>query len=335
MNKRIRRIFLLLALFLLAGAGARAQAGGFNLIKTVTEQPAPAGRWVKAGSGYRFRYTVSKKYAKNTWIRTGTKISFADRTGFRATGFKKYRQKTYYLDARGYLALGWQRVGGEKYYFSRKTGAMLTGWKEIGKNKYYFSEKGILQKNTWVGSRYVDAGGRCRDAKRIFVGDSRTAGMRDAVNNRDTYIAQWGKGYEWFADAGVRKLQRVLDKNPYSAVIFNLGVNDLKNAELYVGIYERLIRQYPKVRFYFMSVNPVEEGFLHESGFSQRENAVIEGFNQRMEQVFGGRYIDSYHWLLEKGYLREQPGGYGTIDGLHYTDTLYRKLHGYAAAQAR
>ena len=100
MNKRIRRIFLLLALFLLAGAGARAQAGGFNLIKTVMEQPAPAGRWVKAGSGYRFRYTVSKKYAKNTWIRTGTKISFVDRAGFRATGFKKYRQKTYYLDAR-------------------------------------------------------------------------------------------------------------------------------------------------------------------------------------------------------------------------------------------
>lgn len=327
----------MLTLLLCLGIGREAQAEGegFPLIASVQEKPAQAGKWIKNKKGYRFRYTASKKYAKNTWLAVGNKIYFVDKKGYRVTGFKKYKKSTYYLDGKGRLALGWQTIEGEKYYFSKKTGAMFTGWNKIGKKQYYFSNKGVMQKNLWIGEQYVGKKGCLQKAKRVFVGDSRTVGLQEAVKGSDTYIARWGQGYDWFSQTGRGRLEKILDEYPYSAVIFNLGINDMGNVESYVREYRELQADYPKARFYFMSVNPVEESFLRANGYSGRDNASIEVFNDRMKQVFGSFYIDTYHWMIGQEYVLDLPHGHGTMDGLHYIDIVYQMLYGYVTARVR
>lgn len=328
-------IVLLLLFLFLPGGKAYAGNDSFNLIKTMTAQPEQAGKWVKNKKGSRYRYTATKKYAKNTWLTAKGRIYFVNKQGYRITGFKKYKKNTYYLDEKGRLVTGWQQIDGERYYFSKKTGAMLTGWNGIGKKQYYFSEKGVLLKNTWIGDNYVGKKGYVRKAKRIFVGDSRTVGLQRAVQSSDTYVASWGQGYRWFSESGQKELEKILKENPYSAVILNLGVNDLANAESYLLAYDGLRQKYPKARFYFMSVNPVEETFLRINGFSGRDNASIEAFNERMKEAFGMCYIDTYRWMIEKEYVLDVPQGHGTLDGLHYIDIVYRMLYGYVTARAK
>lgn len=334
--KRWKRgeILLLLVLLLCLGAGKYVQAasGEFNLLETVTEQE---GKWVKNKKGYRFRPAAAKKYVKNTWLMTGGNIYFVNKKGYRVTGFKTYKKNTYYLDEKGRLVLGWKTIDGGKYYFSKKTGAMQTGWNTIGKKQYYFSEKGVMQKNLWIGDKYVGKKGVLQKAKRIFVGDSRTVGMQASVNSSDTYIAKWGQGYDWFVSTGKAKLEKTLKAYPYSAVILNLGINDMANVEAYARIYQELREDYPKARFYFMSVNPVEESFLRANGYSGRDNVSVEAFNDRMQQVFGSYFIDTYHWMLEREYVLDLPHGHGTTDGLHYIDIVYQMLYSYVTAKVK
>lgn len=330
-------LFFLLALVLCLGMGGGVQAAeeGFPLIEKVQAQPARPGKWIKNKKGYRFRYAASKKYAKNTWLSVGNRIYFADKKGYRITGFKKYKKSTYYLDGRGRLVTGWKTIGGNRYYFSKETGAMLTGWSKIGKKQYFFSEKGVMQKNIWIGEKYLGKKGVLQKAKRIFVGDSRTVGLQAAVDNSDIYIAKWGQGYDWFSQTGRNRLEKELAEYPCSAVILNLGVNDMGNVESYVREYQELQADYPKARFYFMSLNPVEETFLRASGYSGRDNASIEVFNDRMKQVFGSFYINTYDWMIEQEYVLDLPHGHGTTDGLHYIDIVYQMLYGYVTAKVK
>lgn len=332
-------LLFLAAVLWMGREGVQVQAAGgegYDLIGAVRKQPEKPGKWVKNKNGYRYRYAGTKKYAKNTWLLADGSIYFTDKNGYRVTGWKKYKKSRYYLDEEdGRLTVGWKVADGEKYYFSKNTGAMLAGWQKIGKKQYYFSEEGKLQKNMWIGDRYVGAKGCEQAAKRIFVGDSRTIELRDKADGGETYIAKWGKGYDWFMESGKRQLEKQLKKYPYSAVILNLGVNDLANAQAYIRVYQELRAAYPKARFYFMSVNPVEETFLRANGYGGRDNASIEAFNEQMQSVFGSRYIDTYHWMLEREYVMDLPGGHGTVDGLHYIDIVYQMLHAYVTARAR
>ena len=52
----------------------------------------------------------------------------------------------------------WVQIGKKKYYFS-KNGEAATGWKRIDGRKFFFNDKGVLQKNKWVGSKYIGADG--------------------------------------------------------------------------------------------------------------------------------------------------------------------------------
>lgn len=330
-------ILFLLALVLCLGTGGRVQAAGegFPLIEKVWAQPALAGKWVKNKKGYRFRYTASKKYAKNTWLSVGKRIYFINKKGYRITGFKKYKKSTYYLDNKGRLVTGWKTIEGNRYYFSKGTGAMLTGWSKIGKKEYYFSDQGVMQKDLWIGDKLLGKKGVLQKAKRIFVGDSRTVGLQKAVKSSDIYIAKWGQGYDWFSQDGRSRLEKTLKDYPCSAVIINLGVNDMGNVESYVRDYQELQADYPRARFYFMSLNPVEESFLRANGYGGRDNASIEVFNDRMKQVFGIFYLDTYHWMIDQEYVLDLPHGHGTTDGLHYIDIVYQMLYGYVTARVK
>lgn len=154
----------------------------------------------------------------------------------------------------------------------------------------------------------------------LFVGDSRTLGMKDAVNDNCTYLGAEGEGYEWFSSEGITSLVQMLENDPTQKVVFNLGVNDPKNISLYVDRYRSLMSQYPDTPFYLMSVNP-----LDDKGEYNTTNEMIELFNATLESNFPDRYLDCYSYLVQNGFE--------TVDGLHYTDSTYQAIHNFAVDQ--
>lgn len=156
----------------------------------------------------------------------------------------------------------------------------------------------------------------------VFVGDSRTVAMRDAVQANEpgdtcTFIAKEGEGLSWLKESGMTELSAVLSKKPDAKVVLNLGVNDLTNAASYVEYYTQLFADYPDADFYIMSVNPVEDTSQYVS------NQAIDSFNQELKKAFPDKYLDSYSYLLQ--------GSFETVDGLHYTESTSLSIHYYAA----
>ena len=148
----------------------------------------------------------------------------------------------------------------------------------------------------------------------LFVGDSRTLGMKDAVSDGCTYIGAEGEGYEWFSTDGVLALADVLGSNPAQTVVLNLGVNDPENINIYIDLYKDLMNDYSSSKFYVLAVNPLDD----DADFNTT-NEMIELFNATMKSSFTDEYLDSYSYIVSNGFE--------TVDGLHYTDATYQKIH--------
>lgn len=180
----------------------------------------------------------------------------------------------------------------------------------------YIRENGALETDTGVTTQ--------EDAKLehhfIFVGDSRTVGMEEAVHKSFpadgcTFIGKVGEGYHWLVNDGAEQLHTVLEREPDATVIFNLGVNDLDEIALYLEFYPQIFDEQPNASFYIMSVNPVSEEC---SGASNDE---ITTFNAKLKETFPERYLDCYDYL--------ENNGFATVDGLHYTNDTYLSIHKY------
>lgn len=154
----------------------------------------------------------------------------------------------------------------------------------------------------------------------IFVGDSRTLGMQDALQNANVtdecmFIGKVGEGYYWLSHDGIDQLDEALKEIPDATVIFNLGVNDLKEINNYLQFYSEILKKYESASFYIMSVNPVGNDYESIS------NDEIEVFNEKLEEAFPDRYLDCYSYLTGDDYQ--------TVDGLHYNYSTYLKIHHY------
>ncbi len=156
----------------------------------------------------------------------------------------------------------------------------------------------------------------------IFVGDSRTVGMGQAISKKEPedtcqFIAKSGEGLYWFKHEGIDSLREALWEHPDATVIFNLGVNDLKESENYISFYQTLFSEYHDPSFYIMSVNPV----VDEECVGAK-NEEVEDFNMKMQEAFPDKYLDCYHYLLSEDFK--------TLDGLHYPDSVYCRIHHFA-----
>lgn len=153
----------------------------------------------------------------------------------------------------------------------------------------------------------------------IFVGDSRTVGMHNALfkdggEDGCSFIAKSGEGYYWFYHDGIVELENALAADPCATVIFNLGVNDLREADRYISLYQELFSTYHDPSFYILSVNPV-----NDEKCSGASNEEIEAFNEKMEEAFPDQFLDCYAYLEDHGFE--------TADGLHYSNDTYRDIH--------
>ena len=69
--------------------------------------------------------------------------------------------------------------------------------------------------------------------KLVFIGDSRTEGLRDAVNDDSIWSCLSSMGYDWMVSTGVPQVEDQIEDN--TAVIILMGVNDLYHVNDYIS----------------------------------------------------------------------------------------------------
>lgn len=177
------------------------------------------------------------------------------------------------------------------------------------------------------------------NSKVLIVGDSRMEFIEDDGDidkpfNFD-FIAKSGMTIKWFNNTAMPKIKKTLKNNdrPYHVVI-NMGVNDLNKAEIngdesaidYFKLYSELAESYPDIKFYILSVNPIDEDKISEMDNNKRTSGKVRLFNNtiqkklkesKLDNMF---YCDSYHDLK-----------FETKDGLHYTPETNQKIINYIA----
>lgn len=184
--------------------------------------------------------------------------------------------------------------------------------------------------------RYTDLPSRVREHRIIWVGDSRTLGLRDALHKAertddDLFVGKVGEGVRWFRDEGMAQLSDMIAENPDLPVVMNFGVNDPQLINDYVVAYWDVIRHHPDTQFYILSVNPLDEEFLIEDGqvneavFDDINSLNVARMNVKLKSEFGSRYIDTASYL--------KSDGFDTVDGLHFSTETYLKIHDYVVSQ--
>ena len=152
--------------------------------------------------------------------------------------------------------------------------------------------------------------------KLIFIGDSRTCMMRDAVGNPDAiWSCKVGMGYAWMSSVGIPQIESEIGDN--TAVIVWMGVNDPDNVKAYIDCINVKAHQWAALgaRTYYVALGPVTSD-------PYVTNAQIEAFNYSLEASLAGvTFIDVYTYLINNGY--------GTTDGTHYPDDVSIAVYNY------
>ncbi len=151
--------------------------------------------------------------------------------------------------------------------------------------------------------------------KKIFIGDSRTVAMRDAVGDDSVWACMDSMGYSWMVSEAVPAVEDEITQN--SAVIILMGVNDIYNLSNYIEYTNAKAAEWAAkgANTYFVSVGPVDDD-------PYVTNAEIEAFNASLQAgLTGVTYIDMYNYLMENGY--------STLDGTHYPDDVSIAIYTY------
>lgn len=151
--------------------------------------------------------------------------------------------------------------------------------------------------------------------KLIFIGDSRTEAIRDAVGDNSIWSCLSSKGYDWMVSTGVPQIEDEIEDN--TAVIILMGVNDVYQLSNYITYINAKANEWADLgaKTYFVSVGPVQ----NDPYVTNRE---IENFNASMEaNLVGVTYIDVYSHLVSNGF--------STLDGTHYPDSVSIEIYNY------
>ena len=152
--------------------------------------------------------------------------------------------------------------------------------------------------------------------KKIFVGDSRTVGMKAAVNTNDIWSAEVGKNYQWMVSTGVPNIENQITSG--TALIFLMGVNDLGHVNDYANYFNSKANSWiaKGASVYFVSVNPVTD-----SKSKYAKNADIVKFNNTIKSKLNSNigYIDTYSKI--------QANLQTDKEGLHYNNETYKNIY--------
>ena len=149
----------------------------------------------------------------------------------------------------------------------------------------------------------------------VFIGDSRTVDMMNAVHDDSVWACKVSMGYQWMATEAVPAVEGYIDAG--TAVIILMGVNDVYNISNYIGYTNQKAAEWAAkgATTYYVSVGPVTSD-------PYVTNAEIESFNAALQANLSGvYYIDIYTYLTENGF--------STVDGTHYPDNVSIAIYNY------
>jgi len=120
---------------------------------------ATSNGWVNIDNSWRY---YSGPVIATGWYQNNGAWYYLDDNGMVKTGWIKSEGKWYYLDYNsGKMVTGWVEDKGNWYYLN-KTGEMKIGWLEESGSLYYLDNSGIMVKNCYIGSYYLDRNGSCK-----------------------------------------------------------------------------------------------------------------------------------------------------------------------------
>ncbi len=314
------------------------------------------GTWIQNGSKWEYAQSNGVLYRSGKY-KIGGYYYYFNKNCNKKTGFRTINGKTYYFkpssnsQKAGRMAVKeWVKVDGKYYRFNKNgvmktstwvgnryvnsSGVSVTGLHIIGGKTYYFDKdtrKKVTDTNKTVnGVTYKfdknGVGTIVEDASAvIFVGDSRTVGMSQAVSSTKDgpfFIGKESIGYNWLVNTASSQIDSYLKDYPAAKVVFAFGINDLGNISNYISYYNKLISKYPKASFYMMSVNPVNESTAKK--WSTVTNSQISSFNTKLKNAFPSQYLDVYSYLNKNGF--------STTDGVHYTASTYKTIYNYVVS---
>ena len=155
----------------------------------------------------------------------------------------------------------------------------------------------------------------------VFIGDSRTVGMKSAVgNDGNLWSAKVGMGYSWMKNTGVPQVEANINAN--TDVVILMGVNDVRSLS-YTNKYVSYLNDKAATwtalgaNVYYVSVNPMA---FETSSYPGITNSLIESWNTRMKQGLSANitYIDTYSKVL---------GQVSSSDGIHYSRSSYKTIY--------
>lgn len=173
------------------------------------------------------------------------------------------------------------------------------------------------RENAGQNNNQNNSGSTTQTGSLVFIGDSRTVGMKSAVSGEaDDWSCKSSMGLDWMKTTGVPNITSQIKTN--SKVIILMGVNDLYQAASYIEYLNSMSATWQNkgAKTYFVSVNPTDKTYNYL-------NSQIDEFNQKLKSGLHSRitYIDSNSYLKSAGYT--------TTDGLHYNNKTYQKIYNY------
>ena len=110
------------------------------------------------GSAGLSRQKANKEGGK--WHKVDGKYVYMQKDGTFAKNVKLQILGKYYLfDSKGYMVVGWKKVGGKWYYANPGGDLVINGWKKIDHEEYYFYQDGTMAVNTKIGKAKITASG--------------------------------------------------------------------------------------------------------------------------------------------------------------------------------
>ena len=151
--------------------------------------------------------------------------------------------------------------------------------------------------------------------RKIFIGDSRTVAIMEAVQDDSIWACMNSMGYQWMVSDAVPAIEEYIEDN--TAVIILMGVNDVYNLNNYIAYVNQKAAEWAALgaKTYYVSVGPVD-------GDPYVTNSEIEYFNATLQSSLSGvTYIDLYTHMMENGFW--------TLDGTHYPDEISIDIYNF------
>ena len=150
----------------------------------------------------------------------------------------------------------------------------------------------------------------------IFVGDSRTEAMHEAVGEDGSiWSHKVGAGYDWMTGTGIPAIEPYIGKD--TAVIILMGINDPSHLADYITYTNVMAHEWSAVgaETYYVAVGPV-------AGDPDVTNEQLAVFNDSLEASLAGvTFIDIFTPMMENGF--------STLDGTHYPDGVSIWIYNY------